>query len=166
MELSNREKYIFKIVFIVALSILFFLAFFAGIKDQNIDLLKTDKISGIVENSGTETHTRSKGRKSNDFYIKLIGFHKKLKVGRVLDDYDDLIELIQKGDALTVYYDINGDDFSVIEIQRKGEILLDKSEYEARARIITIIGLLGIISCVHIIYSFRKEYSEKLKSGN
>lgn len=164
MELSNREKYIFKIIFISLLSILCFIALFGGIKNQNIDLQKTEKIFGIVENFGTEIHTRSKGRKSKDFCIKLVGFHKKLKVGRVLENYDNLLGIIKKEDSLTIYYDEIGNDFSVIEIQRKNEILLSKSEHEKRESIIAIIGLVGIISCILIIYDVRKKYREELKS--
>jgi hypothetical protein len=166
MELSNREKYIFKIIFISLLSILCFIALFGGIKNQNIDLQKKEKIFGIVENFETEIHTRSKGRKSKDFYIKLVGFHKKLKVGRVLENYDDLFGILKKEDSLTIYYDEIGNDFSVIEIQRKNEILLSKSEYEKRESIIAIIGIVGIISCISIIYDVRKKYREELKSGS
>ena len=67
------------------------------------DLLKTEKKFGIVENFETETQLRNKGKKSTDFYIKFVGLEKKLKVGRVFYNYDDLIETIKKGDSLTIY---------------------------------------------------------------
>ena len=166
MKLNNRESYILKTVFISLLSILFVLALFEGIKNHHIDLLKTKKVTGVVENSGIETKTRSKGRKTNDFYIKLAGFNTKLKVGRVFGNYNDLIGTIQKGDSLTVYYEQYGNDLSVIEIQRKWDILLRKSEYENLSIITGVFGLAGIIACIRMIFEARKKYRKKLNIDN
>ena len=94
MKLNNKQHYIFTLIFISSISLLLSLTFFNGLKEQNIDLLKTEKKFGIVENFETETQLRNKGKKSTDFYIKFVGLEKKLKVGRVFYNYDDLIETI------------------------------------------------------------------------
>lgn len=166
MKLSDKQHYILTLIFISFISILFLLAFFNGLKDQNIDLSKTKKKHGIVENFETEIHLRNKGQESTAFYIKFIGLEKRLKVGRVFGNYDDLIETIKNGDSLTIYCKENEEDFSVIEIQRASETLLHKYEYEKRSSIILIIAVLGIISCLYIIYKVRKHYKENLKSSN
>ena len=158
MKLSDKQHYIFSQIFVSFILLLFLLAFFSGLKDHNIDLLKTKKKSGIVENFETETHLRNKGRKSTDFYIKFIGLEKKLKVSRVLGNYDDLIEIIKKGDALTIYCDENKKDFSIIEIRKDDETILSKSEDEHSSSIILILGVFGIISCLYIIYKIKKQY--------
>jgi hypothetical protein len=120
----------------------------------------------VVENSGIETKTRSKELKTNDFHIKLAGFNTKLKVGRVFGNYNDLSETIQKGDSLTVYYEQYGNDLSVIEIQRKWDILLRKSEYENLSIITGVFGLAGIIACIRMIFEARKKYRKKLNIDN
>jgi len=166
MKLSDKQQYILTLIFISSILLLLLLTFFSGLKDQNIDLLKVDKKNGIVENFETETRSRNKGKKSTDFYIKFIGLEKKLKVGRVFGNYDDLIEIIKKGDSLTIYCKETEKDFSVIEIQRSSEILLHKYEYEKLSSMILIIAFFGIICCLYIIYKVRKHYRENIKSSS
>jgi len=166
MKLNNKQHYIFTLIFISSISLFLSLTFFNGLKEQNIDLLKTEKKYGIVENFETETQLRNKGKKSTDFYIKFVGLEKKLKVGRVFDNYDDLIETIKKGDSLTIYCKEKEKYFLVIEIQRSSEILLHKYEYEKLSSIIVIITFLGIICCLYIIYKVRKQYRENIKSSS
>lgn len=158
MKLSEKQQYILSQFFISIITILMLIGFLSGLKDQNIDLLKTDKKVGKVENFETETYTRNKGIKSTDFYIKLEDFEKKFKVGRVFSNYNDLIQTINKGDSLIIYCIENKNDFTVIEICKSNELILDKNEFEKQSTLVLIITFLGLITCIYLIYKIRKHY--------
>ena len=134
-----------------------------GINKQNIDLLKLDNLKSIVENRGTDFRLGSKGRKTKVFFIKLEDLDKRLGIYRMSYTYDDLINKINVGDTLNVYYKQNSNkseniNIDLIQIEKNGKIIIDKKEYEKKESSLIFIGAGGILSNILIWYYSRKKY--------
>lgn len=168
MKRNKKAKFIFKLALPTLLSV--FLVFL-GFKNQNIDLTKADKITGIVEDHGIDLKYGSKGQTSDVFFIKLKQVNKKLGIYRMSNNYDDLIALINTGDQLTLYYYENEDqrenvNINLIQIERNNKVLINKSEFENKQSIGIYVGIGGLIATfLYFIYN-RKNTLDQNKKGN
>lgn len=166
MKLIDKVKLIFGFLFFTTLYIF---CIYLGYKKQNIDLNKTQKINGIVENRGIDIRYGSKGTKDEVFYIKLENLNKKLGVYRMSKDYDDLIKKINIGDELTLFYYRNSNlrenvNIDLIQVERGNTILIDKSVYENKESFLMYVGVLGIIVNILILNYNRKKYFKSKQS--
>lgn len=152
----------------VLLSILYGFVIKIGFDKQNINLEKTQKAINVVEHFGITTHYGSKGKKSSVFYIKLKDLNEKIGVYRFSKEYDDLLNLINNGDLITVYYYQNSNkrenvNIDLVQIEKENKILFSKSEYEKKESALIFIGIAGIIANIIILYYSRKRYFKKIK---
>lgn len=143
-------------VFISSLSLgLFYLAYI-GIKHQNIDLKDYSVFKGSVIEKGIGFRKGSKGRKYNCFYIQLKGLDQKLAIYRNSKDYTDLLKAVHRGDTLLVYYEpsneSNNINIDLIQIEKKGKIILPKSEFERKEAALIYLGIVGGILCLFMSY--------------
>lgn len=168
MKFSSRTKFNISIFLVVIVSLVYVFLIKIGLEKQNIDLKKTIKTFGIVEDFGTDYHYNSRGKSSKVFFIKLNNLNEKIGVYRVSKNYDNLINSLKVNDRITVYYYTNNNNqenvnIDLIQIEKNNKILLSKSEYEKKDFSLIYIGILGIITNVVIIYYNRKKYLKRFK---
>lgn len=121
-----------------------------GFESQNIRLEDCDMIKSHVLWSGLDFQYDSKVGKSKVFAVRLYGMQKKLGVYRMSRNYDDLLNAIGEGDTLRMYYRGNGNrtenvNIDLIQIEKNGEILLDKKEYERKESALIYIGFAAML---------------------
>ncbi|MDR2909750.1 MAG: hypothetical protein LBV47_00035, partial [Bacteroidales bacterium] len=73
--------------------------------------------------------------------------------------YDDLLEEINKGDLLKVYYKSNDNrtenvNIDLIQIEKDGLILYDKKEYARKESALIYLGLIGALLTYVIVYRY------------
>jgi hypothetical protein len=164
----NTKRTLASIFLFLSSFIYFFLAYI-GYKKQHINLNDYDKTESVIIDKGIEYRHGSKGRKSQCFYILLRESFKKLGVYRMSKDYQDLLRKFNIGDTVTVYYRDNNNrseniNIDLVQVERNGQILLDKKEYERKESSLIYIGLIGGIVTILLSYLYykRKIYPNRL----
>jgi hypothetical protein len=160
MKISDKVKLIFGFTFF---TLLYIFCIYLGLKKQNIDLNKTNKIISIVENRGIDIRYGSKGKIDEVFYIKLENYDKKLGVYRMSKNYEDLIKKINIGDKVKIYFYENSNrtenvNIDLIQVEKKDTILIHKSEFEGKSRFLIYVGIGGIIANIIILVYNRKKF--------
>ena len=141
---------------------LFLLLSFIGYDNQKINLEDFTKYENIVTEKGVGLRYEDRrNRNSKVFYVKLNGLEKKFGVYRMFKNYDKLLQDIEIGDQLKIYYIFNENkneivNIDVIQIEKGNDIILNKSEYQTRYRILMIIGILASLYMILMIFSLLK----------
>jgi len=170
--MKKSTKHTLGAVAIFLSSFLYFFLAYIGFTKQNIDLTKCDKTIGIIEDKGIDKHYGSKGRKSDVFFIQLDNLDMKLGIYRMSRDYKDLLSKVSIGDLVTVYYKSYYDkkenvNIDLIQVEKHGNILIDKSEYEKKESALIYIGLIaGVGSVVVSIFYYRRKLNPKYFKNN
>jgi hypothetical protein len=115
-------------------------------RDIEVDLNKTDFITGNVESCGV-TVKKSRSMKNLVFFVRLNNSDQYFGAYRAKQDYSKLIDEINIGDIVTIYYrrveagDLN---LNVYQIEKSGHVLLDYHSYESLYyKMAWFMGLLG-----------------------
>ena len=113
--------------------------------DSTIDLKKVDVYEGIVTDTGI-------GWKQNPkmdvkvFYFRMNGLDDLLASYNMHGDYATLQANVNRGDSIKIYFKESGSDdynLDVIQIEKGGEIILDKSKFEKQQTALIYIGAVG-----------------------
>ena len=163
MKISNKTNFLISSFIILILTVLYLLLIFAGIKGSNINLNKTDIISGVVEDRGIDLHHDHKHRSTKVFFIKIKGKDKKFGVYHTFRNYENLLNNINIGDSVKVYYYDNNNltenvNIDIVVIEKNKKIILHKSEYEQKQIGLIALGFLGFIFNLVIFYRSWKKY--------
>lgn len=145
MGLRTRTKFkIYSIIIFLSSGIYFFLAY-KGLSSQSIDTKTLDKFTGRVNDRGI-TERRSSKYSSVVFYLTIDGLTETLGIYRMEKDYAELIDKIQPGDTITVFYlsskteDINID---LVQIEKDGHVIVDQNEFKKKESALIYIGLIA-----------------------
>ncbi len=146
--------------------IYFFLAY-VGYKEQNINLKDCDVSESVIIDKGIDYRHGTKGP-ARCFYILLEGSEKKLGVYRMLKDYQDLLVKFNIGDTVTAYFRDNNNssehiNIDLVQVERNGQILLNKKEYERKESSLICIGLFGGLMSITASYLYYKKYRLETK---
>ncbi len=146
MKLSEKYKHILKTLLVLLSSIIYFFLAHIGYENSHINLDKIDSEIGTVDEVGITQRIGTKGEKSKVFFIQLDNVEKKLGVYRMSKNYADLIEHIKVEDEIKVYYKSKSDkrenvNIDLVQIEKKGNIILPKSELENKQSFLIYIGL-------------------------
>jgi len=143
------------------------LVIWMGFMNQNIDLNHLNKFEGEVIDRGT-TIRKAKRIRDPDasvFFVNVRGLNQTLGIYRMSGNYSDLIEKINPGDSITVYYkfqertDINID---LIQVEKDGRVLVEATEYETKESSLIYIGFVALILNIgYSIYYYRDKTKKK-----
>ena len=143
-------------------------------KDININLSKTNQITGQVTNVGVTEKTSIVGgrvkMKGKAFFIILDNSRETFATYRPKQDYTKLSESIKIGDTVTINYNYSSSseiNLDVYQITKKGQVLQDYDSYNSNYKTIawlTGIGGLGILTVG--LYPFFKRRNRKHKAAN
>lgn len=170
--MEKQIKHILISIVIFLSSFIYFFLAYIGFTKQNIDLNSCNKTVGIIADKGIDKHYGSKGRKSDVFFIRLENMAMKLGVYRMSRNYEDLLQKTNIGDLVTVYYigrynkkeNVNID---LIQVEKAGHILIDKSEYERKESVLIYIGLAaGIFSVILAVLHYRRKNPNRINRYN
>lgn len=146
-RIRQRSRNTLKAILIFLASAIFFCLAYIGYKKQHIDLSTLDRLTGIVEERGTD-YADSKA-KPLVFFVKFRNVDQTLGVYRKDESYADLIERVSPGDALTAYFvgtksgKINID---LVQLERNGFVILKKEAYEKKYHFLMYLGVVvGIL---------------------
>ena len=122
-------------------------------ENQRVNLMEYSKYENIVIDKGTALRYYNKKKNEKVFYVKLNGLDKKVGVYRMFKNYDDLLKNVNIGDKIKVFYKSNSEineniNIAVIQIEKNNEIILNKSEYQTKYRILMF---FSILACLYII---------------
>lgn len=106
----------------------------------------------VYENVVMQRGTTSSEKDQKVFYFKLYGLEEKMGVYRKFKNYDNLLNNINVGDRLKIYYIPTFDkreniNIDVVQIDKNEENILSKSEYQIKYRLMMI-----VFACICIIY--------------
>jgi hypothetical protein len=146
--MNKKTKHLLSSIIFASTSTLYFFLAYIGYGKQNIDLTQKATYENVVTNKGIGIRYGSKGRQSEVFYITLKDLDEKLGIYRMSKKYDDLLRKIRIGEEVKVYYrpstnkkeNINID---LIQVEKDGEILISKTEYEKKESALIYIGLIA-----------------------
>jgi hypothetical protein len=119
-----------------------------------------DKFTGRVSERGT-TDRRSSKITTTVFYLTIDGLTQPLGIYRQEGNYKELVDEIQPGDIVTVYYigksadsDINID---LVQIEKNGQIIVDQKEFKKKESFLIYIGLIaGLFSVGLSVWYYNK----------
>jgi hypothetical protein len=159
--MNKKTKHLLNSILFASTSILYFFLAYIGYGKQNIDLTQKTTYENIVTNKGIGIRYGSKGRQSKVFYITLKDLDEKLGVYRMSKNYDDLLNKFEIGEKVKVYYrpstnkneNINID---LIQVEKDGEILISKTEYEKKESALIYIGLIAGFGTLFLAYRYYK----------
>lgn len=156
---KNSKRTVNSILFSLTSLVYFFLAY-VGFQKQNIDLVEYETITSEVVDKGVDFRYDSKG-KSECFYIQLRDVNRKLGVYRMTKNYDDLLSIFEIGDTVTAYYRSNNNDhekinIDLVQVEKEGNILLDKKEYERKESLLIYIGTFFGVLTLLLSYLYYK----------
>ncbi|WP_256012239.1 hypothetical protein [Desertivirga xinjiangensis] len=124
------------------------LGLFGSIAGAANDLDQAITYTGRVEDS----RVLSPKGKSN-FFLKLDGLDTRLRCYRASGNYSDIIDNVQVGDIVTVYYSNHQDtSLEVYQIEKNGRVILNHSEFRTKWVVCSIIIFVGIIWIVASSY--------------
>jgi len=154
---KKNKKLLYSILF-ASSSILYFFLAYIGFSKQNIDLTTKANYENFVTDKGIGTRYGSNGNKSEVFYITLKDLDEKLGVYRMTKNYDDLLNKINIGEKVSVYYKPSKNkneniNIDLIQVEKGNEILISKSEYEQKESTLIYIGLIAGFGT--LFFSFR-----------
>lgn len=163
MGLRTRTKFtIYSIIIFLTSWIYFFLAY-KGFSSQSIDIKTLDKFTGRVSERGVADRRSSKHIKR--FYLTIDGLSETLGIYRMEKNYSELIDKIQPGDIVTVYYlgkttdeNINVD---LVQIEKDGQIIVDESELKMKELTLIYIGLIGGLFSVGLSIWYYDKYARQ-----
>jgi hypothetical protein len=128
--------------------VLAFAAFLIYIGNVGLDLKKTPKVVGRLDNPWVATHRTGRGGAIHIFTFNLDQTPQKLAVYRRSQDYADLHHALHPGDTVTVYFKpspIANPNMDVYQIEKNGVILFNYQEYSHNYFTLSLlIGLLGV----------------------
>jgi hypothetical protein len=161
--MSLKTKLLLRSTLIASTSVIYFLLAYIGFKDQDINLSKCDQYENIITDKGVGIHYGNRGRKSNVFFISLKGLDEDLGIYRMSKKYNDLLEKVNVGDRVKVYYRRNLDEdekdnvnIDLIQVEKDGKILISKDEYEKKESMLIYIGLIAGIGTLIAAYAYFK----------
>lgn len=140
---------------------LFLLLAYIGYDNQKVNLNDYRKYENIVTEKGTGLRYDNRKKNSKVFYVKIKDLEKKIGVYRMFKNYDKLLNDIKIGDKIKIYYKPNNYkneniNIDVIQIEKGNYILLDKSEYQTKSRVLMIVGILASLYMILMIFSLLK----------
>ncbi len=155
----NKIKKTFSFILILLFSGLYFAVAYKGYKDQSIDLKTLKTFTGRISSFGETIRTSGKYR-PKVFYVDIDGLEQRLGVYRMTRNYETILDKLNTGDTITVYYknqnpcDVNID---LVQIEKNNAILLDKKEYLNKESSLIWIGLLaGVSSILFSLWYFKR----------
>lgn len=160
--MDKNTKRTLSSIFLFLTSFIYFFLAYIGFKKQNIDLKNYSKTESIIIDKGVDYRIGSKGRKSQCFYILLKDHDKKLGVYRMNKDYSNLLAKFNIGDTVTAYYRDNNNqreniNIDLVQVERFGQVLLDKKEYERKESSLIYIGLIfGVLTIIFSYLYYKK----------
>ena len=148
MKIGQRTKEIIGVVYgglvILGLAALLFAAAIKGYRDSIINLDQVDKFEGTVIDKDI---VLKRGKINlNVFYFKLSGLSDRLASYNMKQDYKKLMDNINIGDQIQVYFKKSKSqslNLDVIQIEKRGEIILDKNEFRTTMGSLIYIGTVG-----------------------
>jgi hypothetical protein len=164
---KKNDKGIALHLLFVALFVICLVVIGMGFQGRKLELRDTVRREGTVETVGT-IRLRNQSTRVPDrmvFSIQFSDMRERFNVSRRNENYADLIENIQVGDSLIVYFRHNNSqsenrNVGVVQIEKNGKIILDISEFKDRqtARIyMGFFGLLALLVVAIFYYRDRKK---------
>ena len=161
MGLRTRTKFTIYSIIIFLTSGIYFLLAYKGINSQSIDLKTLDKFTGRVNERGVADRKSSK-HTSRVFYLTIHGLPETLGIYRMGKNYSGLIDMIQPGDIVTVYYLSKTTDENInidlVQIEKDGQIIVDESEFKKKESALIYIGLIGGLFSVGLSVWYYNKY--------
>jgi hypothetical protein len=156
----EKTKKICYFVVILLSSGLYFALAYKGYKDQNVDLKTLKTYTGQISSFGETIRTSGKYR-TKVFYVDIDGLEQRLGVYRMSRNYEPILNKLNTGDIITVYYkkqhpcDIN---INLVQIEKNDTVLLAKEEYMKKESALIWIGLLaGIFSVLLSLWYLKRD---------
>ena len=161
MGLRTRTKFTIYSILIFLSSGIYFLLAYKEFNSQSIDLKTVDKFTGRVNERGV-AERRSSKHSSDVFYLTIDGLPETLGIYRMEKDYLGLVDMIQPGDLVTVYYLSKTTDENInidlIQIEKDGQIIVDESEFKKKESALIYIGLIGGLFSVGLSVWYYNKY--------
>lgn len=128
-------------------------------RDIGLNLEETTKAKGQLKKAYTTTRqTGGQGLKSRTvFAFNMENVEQTLGAYRPSQDYSALMQKLQVGDTITVYYSPNASDainIDVYQIEKSGEVVLDYDGYDKNHRFAAI--LCGIFGSIFLLIGIRQ----------
>ena len=170
--MNKKTKHLLCSILFASTSVIYFFLAYIGYEDQNLDLSKCDQYENIVTDKGIGIHYGSRGRKSNVFFLSLKNLDEDLGIYRMSKNYNDLLEKINVGDRVKVYYRKSSNEkeninIDLIQVEKDGKILISKDEYEKKESSLIYIGLIaGIVTLIMAYGYFKIESILNIKNGS
>jgi hypothetical protein len=158
--LRTKTKYTIYSIIIFLTSGIYFLLGYKGYSSQAIDIKTLDKFTGQVIERGTADRKSTK-HTSRVFYLTIEGLTETLGIYRQEKNYSELVDKIQPGDIVTVYYLSKSTDENInidlVQIERGGEVIVDQKEFKKKESFLIYIGLIaGLFSVGLSIWYYNK----------
>lgn len=170
--MNKKTKHLLSSILFASTSILYFFLAYIGYGKQNLDLSKYAQYENIIIDKGIDIHYGSKGRKSNVFYISLKDLDEDLGIYRMSKEYEDLLKKVNVGDKVKVYYRPSSNEreninIDLIQVEKDGQVLIGKEEYEKKESSLIYIGLIagiGTLFMANRFYKYGSIFSNKQKN--
>jgi len=147
--MRRKTKAFVQLTFGLFLSVCTLLVGWSMLKESDIDVADTTTITGAV----------TKREVGKNFSFRLSGSPRVFNVYRPSRTYDDLLAELSPGDSVTVcYLDSQTAGTRVVQIEKKGRMVVDKALLTGQNRTGGVLGLLGGFALLGLaIWQFNKQ---------
>lgn len=142
------------------LSVACFFGSFLAFKNASHSIGNLDTFEGVLIDKGVVS------KKSKDvFYIKLQGLNEILATYNPKQSYSDIDSRLNIGDTIKVYFKASGSpnspNLETFQVERKGEVILDKSDFQFREKVGGYIALFGGFLIIFLHLKDDRKYWKK-----
>jgi hypothetical protein len=140
-------KKIFELIIIAFGIVLFLLLAFIGYKNIVFNLSDFKQYENVVTFKG-EMYTKR-------FYLNLMGSDKTFTLHRISKDYNDLLQEIEIGDTVRIYFQENekaNQFIEIIQLEKNETTVISKKENSFKYSIIFIISISAALIMLYLGY--------------
>lgn len=133
---------------------------FTTLEDKNLSNL--DYANESITSKGI---TKIKGARGNvdAFYLNVKSSNQKIIYSNPIQNYNDLLNNLNIGDSIKVYFEKSGIDsnYEILQLEKNKDILISLETYNTKMKIAGFIGLLGGILLIGLTVKNDKKYWKK-----
>lgn len=134
---------------------------FITVDDKNLS--KLNYANDPITNMGITEIKSARGSNIDAFYLNVKSLDQKIIYSRPTQNHNDLLNNLNIGDSIKVYFEKSGSDsnYNILQLEKNKDLLIILETYNTKMKIGGCIALLGGIIIIGLTIKQDKKYWKK-----